>query len=110
VRELRNVVSGLHYLAKSRRVQISDLPKEITTPIDAADAHAPAAGDPHERLARISSLKHAEVILIENTLAHHRGNISKAATALGISRPTLYRKIEAFGINGATGDGPAHSD
>ena len=107
VRELRNVMSGLHYLAKSRHVQLADLPKEITSPVAANDPHFAAAGDHNQRLARSLSLKHAEVILIENSLADHKGNISKAATALGISRPTLYRKIGAFGIKAGTSDSTA---
>ena len=104
VRELRNVMSGLHYLAKSRQVQLADLPKEITTIVPPDDPRSPTTGEHNQRLARSLSLKHAEVILIENSLAHYKGNISKAATALGISRPTLYRKIEAFGIKGGHGD------
>jgi len=31
-------------------------------------------------------------------LAAERGNLSKVAQRLGISRPTLYRKIAQFGI------------
>ena len=105
VRELRNVISGLHYLAKARQVQLADLPKEITAPADLDSRHALANVEQNQRLARSLSLKHAEVILIENSLAHNKGNISKTATALGISRPTLYRKIEAFGIKGAHNHG-----
>ncbi len=101
VRELRNVISGLHYLSKSRQVHLADLPPEITAPAFAEDRHAVATDEQHQRLAQILSLKHAEVILIENSLAHHKGNISKAAIALGISRPTLYRKINALGIRSA---------
>ena len=65
----------------------------------AAASHANAAQD--QRIAQAVSLKHAEVILIENSLVNFNGNISKAAVALGISRPTLYRKIQTLGIRSA---------
>lgn len=45
-----------------------------------------------------ASLKHAEVLLTESALQRHHGNLSKADIALGISRPTLYRKIQTHGI------------
>lgn len=95
VRELRNLLSGLHFLAKSRTVALSDLPLEITAPKSAQNV-ADVAYD--QRLASAASLKHAEVLLIENALRFHHGNLSKAAIALGISRPTLYRKIQNYGI------------
>ena len=98
VRELRNVISGLHYLAKARHVTPSDLPREITAPPLAKGPQGEVNLAQVERLTRAISLKHAEVIHIENSLAQHHGNISKAAIALGISRPTLYRKIQNFGI------------
>ena len=100
VRELRNVVSGLHYLAKNRRVTLTDLPRTLTEPT------APIGGKNliavHSQLfAGSESLKQAEVLLIESALTHHRGNLSKTATALGISRPTLYRKMQTYGITTA---------
>jgi len=110
VRELRNVVSNLHYLAKSRHVALTDLPREvlISTRPNVQQDIADHAQD--QRLARALSLKHAEVMLIESSLAHHNGNISKAALALGISRPTLYRKIESLGIRGESGKGQSATD
>lgn len=35
---------------------------------------------------------------IQEALARHGGNISKAAEALGVTRPALYRKIEKHGL------------
>ena len=104
VRELRNVMSGLHYLAKSRHVRMADLPKEITAPTDTENLVSSNSIERHQRSAKSLSLKHAEVILIENTLAHYKGNISKTAAALGISRPTLYRKIDVLGSKGGHGE------
>ena len=104
VRELRNLMSGLHCLAKSRSVGLTDLPREITDPpAPKTVEHLNVPDD--RRLASAASLKHAEVMLIESSLLHHHGNMSKAAISLGISRPTLYRKIESYGIRTAKGGG-----
>ncbi len=35
---------------------------------------------------------------IERALAQHRGNISLAAAALGLSRPALYRRLSKYGL------------
>ncbi|MDP3195541.1 sigma-54-dependent Fis family transcriptional regulator [Tabrizicola sp.] len=97
VRELRNAIINLHALAKSRHVTVADLPRAVTTP-------TPGPVDPtlmatHDRLQAGSvSLRMAEVLLIETALAQHRGNLSSTARALGISRPTLYRKLNDYGI------------
>lgn len=101
VRELRNVMSSLHYLAKSRTVLMSDLPGEITRPAIAQPSGLVIRSAQEHQLASSASLKIAEGILIENAVQQHHGNLSKAALALGISRPTLYRKIGAYGLRAA---------
>ena len=98
VRELRNLVTGLHWLAKSRTVTLADLPHEITAPTAPKTAPDPAADPRAERPASAASFRDAEVMLIEESLRHHHGNMSKAALRLGISRPTLYRKMHSYGI------------
>jgi len=40
------------------------------------------------------SLQESEASLIRQTLDKHDGNVSAAASALGISRATLYRKLK----------------
>ena len=101
VRELRNVISGMHYLAKSRQVSLTDLPPAIAEPDLAASSTITADQSRDKRLSQAVSLKHAEEMLIENALVQSHGNISKAAIALGISRPTLYRKMQT--MQGRTG-------
>jgi transcriptional regulator of acetoin/glycerol metabolism len=95
VRELRNLLSRLHCLAKSRTITLSDLPTDITAPKN-EPANDSLSSD--QRMAGAVSLKHAEILLIENALHHYQGNLSRSAIALGISRPTLYRKIQSYGI------------
>ena len=104
VRELRNLLSGLHCLAKSRTVTLSDLPHEITAPPGPKSAPESASAARDHRPPSAATFKDAEVMLIEESLRHHHGNMSKAAITLGISRPTLYRKIQTYGIK--TGQSP----
>ncbi|MGC1429383.1 MAG: sigma 54-interacting transcriptional regulator [Albidovulum sp.] len=98
VRELRNVITSLHYLAKSRQVTLSDLPREMIASETPSGQANPAAETPGWPASGTQSLKGAEATLIEQALGAHHGNLSQTAIALGISRPTLYRKMNAYGI------------
>lgn len=99
VRELRNVISGMHFLSRSRQVSLDDLPREIASPSATEAAPHPASRASTHDSGPAVSLKHSEIRLIESSLAQFNGNISKTAAALGISRPTLYRKIQTLGIS-----------
>ena len=44
------------------------------------------------------NLETVEKILIQKTLKKHRGNISNAAKELGLTRTSLYRRMEKHGI------------
>jgi DNA-binding NtrC family response regulator len=50
------------------------------------------------REAQRHTLDDLEREAIQEALARHGGNISKAAEALGVTRPALYRKIEKHGL------------
>jgi two-component system response regulator RegA len=50
------------------------------------------------RATRGATLDDLERGAIRQALADHGGNISKAAAALGVTRPALYRKIEKHGL------------
>ncbi|SFT84988.1 sigma-54-dependent Fis family transcriptional regulator [Mesorhizobium sp. YR577] len=97
VRELKNLIERLHVLARGRNVGLRDLPKEITTPVSEQTSmlavHV-AAGT--EQLG--STLVDAERQAMKNALAAEGGNLSRVARRLGISRPTLYRKLDQYGI------------
>ena len=50
------------------------------------------------RHSQEATLEDREREAIQEALARHGGNISKAAVALGVTRPALYRKIEKHGL------------
>ncbi|RZL18967.1 MAG: hypothetical protein EOO89_04690, partial [Pedobacter sp.] len=39
-----------------------------------------------------------EKIMVQNAIEKHKGNISKAAAELGLTRAALYRRIEKFDL------------
>ncbi|MEI6634463.1 MAG: sigma-54 dependent transcriptional regulator [Chlamydiota bacterium] len=94
VRELRNCVEGLVVLCRGNEIAFSDLPGKLREgapepgPVDAAGA-APAGA---------ATLKDAERRMIEEALANAGGSRTEAAKALGISRRTLHRKINLYGL------------
>ncbi|MDZ7713061.1 MAG: sigma-54-dependent Fis family transcriptional regulator [Rhodovibrio sp.] len=93
VRELRNLVQRLHPLCRSRDISMSDLPQEIrveTPPQTPAGQPIVPEG--------CSRLKDSEKAMILEAIDVHRGNLSRVAATLGITRPTLYRKLKLYGI------------
>jgi transcriptional regulator with PAS, ATPase and Fis domain len=44
------------------------------------------------------NLDHIEKVFIRKTLKKHRGNVTKAANELGLSRAALYRRMEKHGL------------
>jgi DNA-binding NtrC family response regulator len=63
-----------------------------------AVVEAAAAGTRRRRDADRLNLDLLERETIERALAQHRGNISLAAAALGLSRPALYRRLAKYGL------------
>ena len=93
VRELRNLVEKLHVLSNGGNVGLSDLPAEIIRST-CSDGHAQASSLP----VVSGTLEEAERQAIRQVLAAEDGNLSRAARRLGVSRPTLYRKLDQYGI------------
>ncbi|WP_250482066.1 sigma-54-dependent Fis family transcriptional regulator [Caballeronia sp. NCTM5] len=91
VRELRNVVENLLLTSNDERVALVELPPEVLdespTVRDTVMSNAtPGAG----------SLEETERFAIARALRHAQGNMAQAARALGVSRSTLYRKMEQY--------------
>jgi DNA-binding NtrC family response regulator len=88
VRELRNVMERAVLLANGGVIQARDLPLH--------DAQAPARGGPN---GEVVSLAEVERRHIESVLSRTNWHQGRAATVLGISSKTLYRKIREYGFH-----------
>jgi transcriptional regulator with PAS, ATPase and Fis domain len=97
VRELKNLIERLHVMARGGNIELRDLPAEITA---VGPEGAVARNDHPAPLleAPMSTFEDAERQAIKNALVAEGGNLSKVARRLGISRPTLYRKLGQYGI------------
>ena len=51
-----------------------------------------------EPMVNLKSLKEIEIEAINKTLKHTGYNMTKASKILGVSRMTLYRKVESYGL------------
>jgi transcriptional regulator of acetoin/glycerol metabolism len=89
VRELRNVIESLLLLSSGSEVKDTDLPPEIFGATDGNGAPSPAQSN---------SLEEAERVAIVRALHSAQGNLAQAARQLGVSRSTLYRKVEMYRI------------
>lgn len=81
VRQLRNVVERAVVLARGNRITEQELPSEITTP---KQKNCPNT---------MRTLKELEFLTIKETLRKCKGNKSKTAKLLGISRKAFYKRL-----------------
>jgi two-component system NtrC family response regulator len=58
---------------------------------------AAVAADPLPPVGSMT-LEELERAMIVKSLRHHRGNLTRVAESLGMSRPALYRRLEKYGI------------
>lgn len=94
VRELRNVLQQVGVLLQHPEIQWDDFPASIRLP------HEEAL--PADRPDAAGWLAQAERQLIRQIVQQYAGNLSQAASQLGISRSTLYRKLDQFGLKRQT--------
>jgi sigma-54 dependent transcriptional regulator, acetoin dehydrogenase operon transcriptional activator AcoR len=93
VRELRNVIESLILTCAAAEVAIEDLPAEI---LEASPAAAGRNAATYPMAHEAASLGDFERLAIKGALESSHGNLTQAARALGISRSTLYRKVQRY--------------
>jgi len=91
VRELRNVVENLLLTSNDEQVALAELPAEVLDESPALRDNVMSGAEPGA-----GSLEETERFAIARALRHAQGNMAQAARALGVSRSTLYRKMEQY--------------
>lgn len=97
VRELRNVLERALLMSEDGQIRVETLGMHTRAPCIGSVADAEGASVIHVPLEG-RSLRSVEAELVALTLRRTEGNKSAAARALGISRPTLHRKISEYGL------------
>lgn len=94
VRELRNTIQRIYLVGSGPVVTIRDLPPELRDDFDETEE------DTLESILRGNSgdLESIEASAIRRALLTEKGNLTRVAAVLGISRPTLYRKMRQYRI------------
>lgn len=111
IRELENMLERITYLMPNTAITINDLPtdiRQITTapttngqPTSSKEKNLPqprSTESSNTHVALKASSKHAEIQAIMEAWHTSNGHITQAASLLGISRTTLWRKMVKYGL------------
>ncbi|HRZ86609.1 MAG TPA: sigma-54 dependent transcriptional regulator [bacterium] len=90
VRELQNCLETMVVLARNKVLDVKDIPANVMNAIESVPA--PLSGQVP------INLSDAEKELIKKALAETKNNKTRAAELLGLSRRTLHRKINEYGL------------
>ncbi len=93
IRELKNIVERMVVLSAGNELTLANVPEDIR---ENGDSSGLIAGISQSGAPMLSEV---EKECIKRALQEGRGNKSLAAKKLGISRRTLYRKIEEYKLN-----------
>ena len=85
VRELRNAVENMCVLSTSGEISVGDIPENI----------ARGGGTAASASGTLDDVEKAQILAMLDEVG---GNRTEAAKRLGISRRTIYRKLEEYGI------------
>jgi transcriptional regulator of acetoin/glycerol metabolism len=96
VRQLRHLLRSMIALRDTDRLTVRDLPPEYRVAVDVLPAPCPAQHSPDP--ASLNTLESAERSALLQELERHEWNLSGVARELGMSRNTLYRKLQRLNI------------
>ena len=96
IRELENTIERAINITEGSEIRVEHLPNHI---LDAVSSAQPEEKDEEEEQTSKLDIESSNYRLIVSSLQQSGGNIKRAAEILGISRRTLYRKMDKFNID-----------
>jgi two-component system, NtrC family, response regulator len=90
IRELKNLVERTVLVTEKDTLEVQDFESQTQSSAKATVNTLPAIGS--------MTLEEIELTMIKKAMEVYNGNISKVAKSLGLSRGTLYRRLEKFDI------------
>ena len=99
IRQLISVIRATLYTASNSYITVKDLPIDFLAEMDNPQQHSMPSHSTFMTHPPAVSLTDWEFHGIKTALQHCAGNISMAAKKLGITRTTLYKKMDRFGLS-----------
>lgn len=91
IRQLKNLVERSVLISRKDDLDTDDFRSQLElSPGKKGNMHLPEVGS--------LTLEEVEVMMIRRALAFHNNKISKASSALGITRSSLYRRLDKYNI------------
>ncbi len=98
IRELENTIERAVNVTEDNLILPEHLPAHILQSFSVQDTEKEATPE-RETVPSTLNIESAEHSLVVSSLEKSRGNVKKAAELLGISRRTMYRKMEKYNID-----------
>jgi DNA-binding NtrC family response regulator len=98
IRELRNVIERAVALCPGHEIQLKDLPDALSQALSAAAASQTCCASQLPTTTMSEVCEEAEIARIRQALQRHNNNRQRAASELGISRMTLYKRLHRYGL------------
>ena len=95
VREVKNIIERMVVLSSGPKLEMSNIPEDIRHRLGGSVGSSSSP----ETIGEPRKIREMELEMIVQTLQDVHGNKSLAAKKLGISRRTLYRKLEEYHID-----------
>jgi DNA-binding NtrC family response regulator len=91
IRQLKNLVERSILISKRNVLEVDDFKLQLElSPQNKGNAQWPGVGT--------ITLEEMEIEMIKRAMIFHKNRVSKAATALGLTRSALYRRLDKFDI------------